>query len=266
MQYQDVMQQFSAELPDETSIEVPKTWGQGRATFGGMASALAAKHLTFGAVSEASIRSLTVSFVAPLTPGAAMLKRRILRQGKSVTQALMEIEQEGQVALVMLASFGEARESALNVTLDEALTVTPVKEALNKRIPSLPGAPEFTQHIEFILDAGHWPYSGGQQRVLAGRNRLKGQTAQTGLAEILALVDAWWPASLGLMTAPAPASSLTWTLEFLPGWSGFSGEEFWSYAASVEQGEDGYHIISARLWNPRGKLAAISRQVVAVFA
>ncbi|WP_419570627.1 thioesterase family protein [Rheinheimera sp.] len=266
MQFLQVMQQFSTAQSEQVQIEVPVGWGQGRALFGGMAAALAAQHLLNGPVSAAEIRSLTVSFVAPLEPGTATVSRRILRQGKSVTQALVEIEQHGQVALVLLASFGVARPSKLDLPLLPELQQNSISQHKGWQMPAAPGVPEFTQHIDFMLDAGAWPYSGGRQRVLAGRNRLKAHQGEAGLPELLALIDAWWPVSLGLLPQPAPASSLTWTLELLPGWTGFNGEQYWSYAAEIEQGADGYHLISSRLWNPAGALVGLSRQVVTVFA
>jgi len=266
MQFNQVMSQFSAGLADRCVIEVPGGWGQGRALFGGMAAALAASHLVYGPVEAANLRSLTVSFVAPLEPGPVVVSRRILRQGKSVTQALVEIEQQGQVALVLLASFGVARASALDQPVLPELAEHPLSKRPGVNIPLGAGAPEFTQHLDFKLDAGNWPYSCGQSRMLAGSNRLKQHQGDVGLAELLALIDAWWPVSLGLLPQPAPASSLTWTLELLPGWLGFNGEEFWSYLAQIDQGADGYHLISARLWNPAGQLCALSRQVVTVFA
>ena len=112
MHFSQVMQQFGADKPDSLLIDVPPAWGQGRAVFGGMAAALAMAHLLPVIPTSMPLRSVSVSFVAPLNTGAATVQRRILRQGKSVIQAQVNIEQDGQVALVMLASFGAARPSA----------------------------------------------------------------------------------------------------------------------------------------------------------
>ena len=83
---------------------------------------------------------------------------------------------------------------------------------------------------------------------------------------LLALVDAWPPVSLTLLSAPAAASSLTWTVEFIDDASLFGTDEWWSYLANIEFAADGYHHIEAKLWRPDGKLASISRQTVTVFA
>lgn len=268
MNFATVMQQFSQSAPDETSIEVPAHWGQGRAVFGGMAAALAYRHLELALPAELPLRSLTVSFVAPLNAGEARVRRRILRQGKSVVQAMAEIEQQGQVALVLLASFGVPRESALQLAAVEA----PQWQSPGFRLPDSELAPEFTRHFDYQIMQGSAPFSGGNSRSLGGQIRFRrAETAAdsntaAGVCELLALVDAWPPVSLGLVKGPAPASSLTWTLELLPQPQQFGSADWWRYLAIIEHAADGYHHIEAKCWAPDGQLAVISRQTVTVFA
>lgn len=263
MKFQDVMQQFAVDAADERLIEVPAHWGQGRAVFGGMAAALAMAHLQSVIPAGMPLRSVSVSFVAPLNGGEAVVRRRILRQGKSVQQAQVEIEQAGQVALVALASFGASRPSQLSVSAVAA----PVWTTPGICLPDSEMAPEFTRHFDYQIQQGNAPFSGGKSRTLGGAIRFRGEFAeQVGVPELLALVDAWPPVSLGLMSGPAPASSLTWTLELLPQAQTFSGSDWWSYLANIEHGADGYHHIEAKCWAPDGSLIAISRQTVTVFA
>lgn len=266
MNFATVMQQFEQTDPQQKTIEVPAHWGQGRAVFGGMAAALAYRHLELALPADLPLRSLTVSFVAPLNAGEATVSRRILRQGKSVVQALVEIQQQGQPALVLLASFGAPRPSAFQL---EAVAA-PVWPTPGIRLPDSGLAPEFTRHFDYQIMQGDAPFSGGRNRSLGGQIRFRQPAAApvqpVGVCELLALVDAWPPVSLGLVKAPAPASSLTWTLELLPRTQAFDGADWWSYLAQIEHGADGYHHIEAKCWAPDGQLAAISRQTVTVFA
>jgi acyl-CoA thioesterase len=73
MHFSQVMQQFGADKPDSVIIEVPTQWGQGRAVFGGMAAALAMAHLLPVIPETMPLRSVSVSFVAPLNAGKARL-------------------------------------------------------------------------------------------------------------------------------------------------------------------------------------------------
>lgn len=263
MKFQDVMQQFADDAADERRIVVPAHWGQGRAVFGGMAAGLAFGHLQGAIAADIPLRSVSVSFVAPLNSGEATVRRRVLRQGKSVIQAQVDIEQTGQVVLVALASFGAPRESQLQVPAQ----AVPQWQQQGIQLPDSALAPEFTRHFDYLIQQGSAPFSGGHSRTLGGQIRFRGDAPATvGVVELLALVDAWPPVSLGLMSSPAPASSLTWTLELLPQAGTFSGSDWWSYLANIEHGADGYHHIEAKCWAPDGSLIAISRQTVTVFA
>lgn len=264
MHFSQVMQQFAADKPDNLLIDVPPAWGQGRAVFGGMAAALAMAHLLPVIPQNMPLRSVSVSFVAPLNTGQASVQRRILRQGKSVIQAQVNIEQDGQVALVLLASFGAARPSAHQLNADMAPNWQTDKTL---SLPKQGPVPEFTTHFDYRIAHGQLPFSASPLRQLGGDIRMAGsESSQAGVLELLALVDAWPPVSLTLLNQPAPASSLTWTIEFIAHDLPFSNTDWWRYLAEIDYGADGYHHISAKLWQPDGKLAAISRQTVTVFA
>lgn len=264
MRFDEVMSQFTIDQTDEITIKVPEHWGQGRAVFGGMAAALAIQHLIGIVPDIIPLRSVSLSFVAPLNAGPANVCRRVLRRGSSVIQMHLEILQQGQTILVMLASFGNARSTAFHLEgelapkwPDEPVFVLP------KQAP----APEFTTHFDYRIRRGGLPFSGSRQRTLGGDIRFADNVGTTvTYASLLALVDAWPPVSLTLLSSPAPASSLTWTVEFVEDATGFSTSDWWSYLASIEYAAQGYHHIEAKLWRPDGKLVAISRQTVTVFA
>lgn len=264
MHFSQVMQQFGANKPDNMIIDVPQAWGQGRAVFGGMAAALAMAHLLPVIPDSMPLRSVSVSFVAPLNTGPANVQRRILRQGKSVIQAQVEITQDDQVALVLLASFGAARPSA---HLLHASTAPEWQTDTCHTLPKQGPVPEFTTHFDYRIAHGQLPFSASPLRELGGDIRMTGnESRQAGILELLALVDAWPPVSLTLLNQPAPASSLTWTIEFIAHDLPFNNTDWWRYLAEIDYGAAGYHHIAAKLWQPDGKLAAISRQTVTVFA
>ena len=111
------------------------------------------------------------------------------------------------------------------------------------------------------------PFSNNQSRHMGGWVRLRDHDAQEALQEahLLALVDAWPPAVLPHLKAPAAGSSLTWTIEFVQPFPALSSEDWCLYQAEVEHARDGYGHIAAGLWSPSGELIALSRQTVTVF-
>lgn len=263
MQFNQVMAQFASGQTDDVVFEVPTGWGQGRAVFGGMASALALQHVLQLVPTTSPLRSLSVSFVAPLNAGPALVKRKVLRQGSSVIQAMAEIEQQGKTMLVLLASFGSERHS----NYQQAGIPAPVWQTEALSLPKHGTVPEFTTHFDYQIQQGTLPFQGSLQPSLGGRIRFTEEPQyKAGYAELLALIDAWPPVSLTLLTAPAMASSLTWTVEFVGQISQFTTTDWWRYLANIEYAADGYHHIEAKLWDPSCQLLAISRQTVTVFA
>lgn len=262
------VEQIVAELaqPEGQSYQfvIPESWGQGRALFGGMAAAVAFKYLAAMLPAESLVRAISVSFIAPIAPGPVVLKREILRVGKSVQHAEVRIYQQDQIALVLLASFGASRASTIRHQPAPIQTDIAVSMDFPKRGP----VPEFTKHFDYQLMQGGLPFSGQQALILLGRNRLAEQSLEPKctVAELLALIDAWPPATLSWLSAPAPASSLTWSLEFIRHDWQASANDWWYYRATIDAAEEGYSHIGAEIFDDAGQLIAISRQTVTVFA
>lgn len=264
MRFDQVITQFSAEQSDNVSILVPEHWGQGRAVFGGMAAALALQHVLYVIPADMLLRSVSVSFVAPLNAGEAIVKRRVLRRGGSVIQTYIEIFQQEQSMLVMLASFGKQRISEYFL---EGLNAPSWSTEAVITLPKKGPVPEFTTHFDYQILQGSLPFSSGNQRSLGGKIRFNEDfESRLNYPALLALIDAWPPVSLTLLSLPAAASSMTWTVEFIGDTGHFKTSDWWSYLANIEYAADGYHHIEAKMWRPDGKLAAISRQTVALFA
>ena len=249
-----------------THLEIPATWGQGRATYGGLVAALLLAHVQGQLGSDRVLRSVTLSFVGPVTASAATLACEVLRTGKSVTQAYARLTQDGQVQAVLLASFGQARDSSIIVPAVHTTPAFAQAEALNA-MPYIAGMmPEFLQHIDLRWAEGALPYSGADQPNFAGWMRYKQPSAAFGVAHLLGLIDSWPPAVLPMFRGVAPASTLSWTVEFVQIPQHMNGHDHWQYQVTTDASADGYAHTQAHIWSASGQLVAISRQTVAVFA
>jgi len=264
MNFHKAIEQITADKNNQT-IELPAGWAQGRAFFGGFSAALAAQFILKQFPFEYHLRSMSISFVAPAEPGEAELSYRILREGKSVIQIAVELQQQGQVMLSCLASLGKARNSIVKVTGEAAPDLKTINDG-----PELPEAdivPEFAKNFDYRITSGGMPFSGQPGRTFGGWIRFREEQQQLTTATILALVDAWPPAVLPHLKSPAPASSLTWTIEFpdTP-LQDFSSHDWFQYEAFIEHAEHGYGHSRAGLWSEQGELLAMSRQTFTVFA
>lgn len=252
-------------LENKDTVEIPAGWAQGRATYGGLVAALLFARIATQVAAGSVLRSATVSFVGPVAVGAATVQARVLRQGKSVTQAEAHLLQNGEVMAVMLASFGTPRESALHVTAPPPPAFKAPDESL--ALPVVPGiTPEFLQHFDLRWAHGDFPFTGSKLAELGGWMRLKEGRGALDYADLFLLVDAWPPALLPLVKGPAPGSTLCWTLEpvYLPAQK--SAQQWWQYLARTDYAADGYGHAEAKIWDDAGRLVAISRQSVVVFA
>ncbi|WP_298188515.1 thioesterase family protein [uncultured Pseudomonas sp.] len=249
------------------AVQIPAQWAQGRASFGGLVAALVYDAMRAQVPAGRPARSLAITFVGPAAPDVPIsFAVEVLREGKAVSQVLGRAMQNGQVVTIVQGSFGAGRESRIAVQAEAAPQAKPVDEC--QELPYIPGVtPEFTRYLAMRWAFGGMPFSGNPAREMGGWVRLREQSSSEPVTEahLLALVDAWPPAVLSHLSAPAPGSSLTWTIEFVQPMSELNTQDWCLYRAQIEHARDGYGHIAAALWSPAGELLAISRQTVAVF-
>lgn len=249
----------------ESSVTIPASWSQGRATFGGLTAALVFDRMARVVADGRPMRSMQVSFVGPLKPDVpATVSAEILREGKAVSQVAGRIEQEGQPQLVALASFGGGRDSVVSVEQLPAPQAPAPDDC--QPLPYIKNVtPEFTQHIEMRWAFGHMPFSGKGGRDMGGWTQFREPPEALTDAHIVALIDAWPPALLPHLKSPAPASSLSWALDIMHPRPDIKPGDWLLYRATIDQADAGYGHTQAGIWTSRGELVATSRQTVTVF-
>jgi acyl-CoA thioesterase len=84
-------------------------------------------------------------------------------------------------------------------------------------------------------------------------------------AAIVALIDAWPPAVLQLLKEPAPASTITWNMEFVQPSPELKPYDMLFYDYQVIQASNGYAHTEAKVFHPNGELLVLSRQMVGVY-
>ncbi|WP_068252041.1 acyl-CoA thioesterase [Janibacter corallicola] len=247
------------------TIHIEEGWGQGRATYGGLVAGLMHSALRSQLPeSGPPLRSLTVNFVAPVTPGEAAADVQLLRSGRSATQGMVQLRQDDTVVAAALAAFGAPRESSLTVPPSVVMPTLPEPKSIDP-FPYLPGqTPDFFQHVEMRLADGRFPYSGASTSHMQGWMRFREAPPVFDERHFVSLADSWPPAVIQMLAQPAPGSSMTWTLELLGDVTAEPDAHF-AYAVHTDQAADGYAHTDARIWHPDGSLVAISRQTVSVF-
>lgn len=246
-------------------LAMPATWSQGRATFGGLVTALLFDRMERMVDEIRPVRSLNVSFVGPVEPDVpAFFDAQILREGRSVSQVEGRIIQNGEPRVVCLAVFAGDRESAVRVDGVTAPETKPVDQC--QELPFFKGlTPGFISYIEMRWAYGSMPFTGGSGREMGGWMRFREVPEVLTDAHILALVDAWPAPVLQHFETAVPASSLTWMLDIIHPRPALEADDWLLYKSRIDQAGSGYCHYDAEIWTSRGELLAISRQTVAVF-
>ncbi len=244
---------------------LPEGWGQGRALFGGLVGAVLFDHLDKTVAKDRVLRSFSLSFVAPAAPGPVSLHSDVFREGKSVMQAMVTARQEGAVVAAMMASFGAARHSSVTIAVPGAPDMPAPADSL--LMPLIKGVtPDFLEHFDIRYATGKPPFCGSEEANFSGYMGFRCAPQRMSTAALIALVDTWPPSVLSMLRTPAPASSLTWTMELLDDPATRPSDSLWQYQVHTDQCSDGYGQSQATIWDAEGKAVALSRQTFTVFA
>ncbi|RZI83543.1 MAG: thioesterase family protein [Rubrivivax sp.] len=252
------------------SFTVTEDWQQGRTLFGGLLSALSAQAMRDVCGADWPMRALQTNFVGPVAAGTFHVDIALLRQGKNVRQVkatVVQADAQGveQVCGILLGVFGGGRSSQVPARRPVQPPV-PLSAEASTTLPYLPGVtPNFTQHLDFRLAEGAFPFTGGGDWLTRYHVRLKhNQGVDSELIAIL-LADAGPTPALSQVTNFAPASSVSWALELRPV-ANVDPQGLWRLDQDTVAYDEGYANDRAHLWTPDGQLAALGYQVVAVYA
>ena len=242
------------------TLDVPDDWLQGRTLFGGMQAVVGVAAMRTVAP-EMPLRSLQVTFLAPVPGGPVRAVARALRSGKNTMHVEARIVDGDNTLALMVGIFGMPRTSA--VTLRPSQPVVPAGKAIE--LPWIPGVtPNFTQHFRARWAKGAPPWSGASEP----ENVIDLAIRDTGHAteyHVLAMADFIPPIALSYLKAPVPAASLNWMLEMVAEDVTALPLEGWRIDAQMTAAHAGYINQSLTLWGPGGVPVALGRQTMVVF-
>jgi acyl-CoA thioesterase len=241
-------------------LDVPDDWLQGRTLFGGLQAVVGLAAMR-SLAPDAPLRSLQMTFLAPVPGGPVRATARVLRSGKNTTHVEARIVEGDNTLALMVGVFGVQRPSAVDVHPRQP-AVTPVNPFEMPRVPGV--APSFTQHFKARWIVGGPPWSGTESAdsVIELAMREPGNATES---HVVAMADFPPPIALSYLKAPVAAASLTWMLELLPVDFGSLPLEGWRIDAHMAAASGGYINQSLMLWGPGGVPVALGRQTMVVF-
>jgi len=262
---QMIFDEYMAIAAKKGDISFDESWGQGRSVFGGLTAAVVLKRIESESHQlDRNLRSVHVNFCGPVNIDApCSIQVSILSNSRSVIQIQGALIQDGETKTHLIACFANGRPSGVSVTPPHK-SFDSVESEL-AAIPFLPGVtPNMVQHLNLRPDNGIMPFSGSDRAEVSGWMSFKDTLKTFDDCALLALIDGWPPAVLPLLKRPAPASTITWNIEFIQPREIQENPTLY-YDCHVRQGEEGYSHTIADIYNEDGALIAMSRQLVGVY-
>lgn len=247
------------------TADIHQDWMQGRTIFGGLQVALAVRAMRNLIGPAQQLRSLQATFVAPLPGGHIEVRPDVLRTGRSATHVHCNLLLgDGSVACTIVAIFGASRPSGFTREIPRPdVHVAPEALADMRYVQGI--QPSFLQHMQLRWARGTPPYTGyhDPRTIIYARVREPDCTPEEA---VIALADVIPTPVLSMLSKPAPASSLNWTLELLGDPDTFDITGWSLIDTEVRAGIDGYLSQTSVLWGPSGHAFSVSHQTVAIFA
>ena len=259
--------QYYLDLVSTNEIfEVDSNWAQGRSIFGGLSAALILTRIeSTNEADNRNLKSLSVNFCgifAADTP--CEIRYDVLSRGKSVVQIQGQLVQNNEVKTQIIACYAAPRESSIHINAKAAVPKSSIDKAMI--FPYIPNiTPAFIQHIDLGALNNCIPFTGVTTTDVIGWARFKDAPNTFNLAAVIALIDAWPPAVLPMLNKPAPASTITWNMEFSNPELELKPDDAIYYECDVIDASDGYAHTEAKIYDPRGQLIVLSRQLVGVY-
>lgn len=243
--------------------DAPQNWTQGRTLFGGLQAALLVRAMRSQFEPTLPLRTLQTTFVGPVVARRIRIHARLLRTGKSAVHVDAQIVDGSQVLCTALAVFGRGRASALRILSSPPVVARTPDESAH--IPKIPGiSPAFTNYVDQRWASGGFPYTGAAEP----RTQIYVRYADEAVVDeslIIAMADTIPSPAISMLKTPAPASSLSWTLELLAARWPTTGSDWWLMDAEASAAGEGYVFQTATLWSPDRQAIALSRQSAVVY-
>ncbi|WP_100641687.1 acyl-CoA thioesterase [Alteromonas facilis] len=257
--------QITQSTTNVVELTLDSSWAQGRTVYGGVSAGIAYLCCKPLVSDDRVLRSYSVNFVGPLMFDATFtVTATMLRSGKNVSQLNVQITQDEKICLSALACFGVGRDSKIVVNKALQHELSPPLKA--KFIPQIPKVtPKFLRHFDLAIDDGGVPFMNGKKSHYYGWMRYSKPPKAMTDVHLISLIDAWPPTLLQMLKWPAPASTVSWNIEFLHPHRPVKPDDWFAYKAETRQAGEGYGHTEANIWDADGELVAISRQTVAIF-
>jgi acyl-CoA thioesterase len=249
--------------PGVYDFEIADGWQQGRGAFGGLVIAALVRAIEHAAESpDRTLRSLTAELPGPAVVGPAEIRVEPVRVGSGQSTLSAKLIQEGEARACAVAVLARPRAEGSG----EFCELTPPELRPWREVPVLPmdfGAPTFTQNFVFASDGPH-PFAGGKEALARGWIRAKRAGKMSATSLLVALADAWWPATFSRWPSMRPLATVSFTMQVLGRIDALDPEIPLAYRGRAWVQSQGWFVEQRELWTESGRLLALDQQTFAI--
>ncbi len=259
----------------ESVWAVPDTWQQGRGAWGGLPIRRMVEEVVQNEELAREVRSITAQIPEPVLVGNHRVVSKLIRKGSAMSMWQVDILRDQDNVTVARGQVVTGADK--NLELDppgEAWGSAPFPQVPPAKQVELapigpPFGPVFSQHLEY-RPITPLPTL-GTESVVHGWINLP-QRTELGLhwnaAQLLSMVDAWWPSPYTLMKTMRPVATVSFSANLLidpMDIASIDGERSpLLHDASVSSIHGGFMSELRRLWTPDGRLVVENLQSIMV--
>lgn len=266
---------FESTESTESRWDVPDTWQQGRGVWGGLPIQAMVDAVVRNEDANREVRSITLQIPEPVLPQTHRVITRLVRRGSAMSMWQVDIIRESENLTVAFGQVvtGEDKDLEFDPPTDAW------KTAVFPRVPTFdhveiapigpPLGPPFAQHLEF-RPITPLPTM-GTEALVRGWINLPQRTEAGAFwtaAQLLSMVDAWWPSPYTLMKSMRPVATVSFSANLLIDPNNIepiAGERApLLHESSVSSVHGGFMSELRRLWTPDGQLAVENLQSIMV--
>ncbi len=228
--------------------------------FGGLLAALCAGSMRQGLGLSAPLRTLSVQYLAAARYGELGFRPRLLRGGRSIAYAAVDVSQGERLNVHAVATYGDDNSPPVRC---EIVAPPPPLDTLDPaRTISGPLAPRFSQYVEYRFESGPNILGGNADKPAVERLWMRTRDgAPLDELRLCYLLDALYPPAWTTSPTPPMMASVDLRYDFIADPTPETAPDGWCFLEfrMLDLG-GGWTVDDATAWGADGRPLAVARQ------
>lgn len=246
------------------TLDVPDGWQQGRGAFGGLVlGALARASIMSEPDVSRTLRSLTGELPGAVPVGRSTIAVETLRRGSGASTLHARLVHDGEVFAAATMVLGKTRVTDDGMPEGVHEPKGPPWEAVTPIPIGPPMGPAFALHYEY-RPTGPMPFAGGNVALCEGYVRPRVRPKKLSVTDLVAMVDAYWPAIFSVTSAPRPMGTIGFAFQVLVDPETLDPEVPLFHRGTQLGASEGFVSELRELYTYEGKKVAVNLQTLAI--